>query len=89
MRISYDPAKNEKNIAKHGLDFDFVGMCDWDIAVITPDKRNDYAEKRYNALVLLNNDLKNVTFTKRDGMMRIISFRKANKKERKNYAQKN
>ena len=85
MQIIYDPAKNEANIEKHGLNFEQVIECDWNNPYIREDIRRDYSEIRYRALVLLNNRLHSVVFTQRDGNMRLISFRKANKRERAEY----
>ena len=85
MKISYDTAKNEINITKHGLNFEQVEECDWSNPLIIEDNRYDYFERRYRALLLRNGRVHNVVFTKRNGTMRIISFRKANSRERKQY----
>lgn len=85
MKITYTPAKNEANITERGLSFDAVSDCDWGEALIAEDTRHDYGERRYNALVPLHGRLHNVVFTPRDNAMHIISFRKANERERKKY----
>ena len=79
MSISYDSNKNRINIQKHGLDFD------WDSAWIYEDIRNDYDEIRYIAYGMLEKRLHFVCFTETDVGIRIISFRKANKREVKSY----
>jgi len=85
MEIIFDQEKNRINIEKHGLSFDLVQSCDWSDPVIFTDDRNNYGEIRYNAFVLLDARLHNVVFTNRDENMRVISFRKANLRERKKY----
>lgn len=47
MAISYDPAKNARNIELRGLPFDLVAEMDWPSAQIVEDKRKDYIERRY------------------------------------------
>ena len=85
MQIIFDHDKNEKNIAKHGLSFELVIECDWSNPIIFEDVRKDYGEVRYNAFIALHNRLHNVVFTNRNGDIRVISFRKANLKERTKY----
>ncbi len=85
MNIVFDPDKNERNIIKHGLSFELVAECDWSNPIILQDGRNDYGEIRYNAFVSFNRRLHNVVFTNRKGDIRVISFRKANLRERKKH----
>jgi uncharacterized DUF497 family protein len=40
--ISFDPAKNERNIAERGLSFERVGEMDWLTAIAVEDTRRDY-----------------------------------------------
>jgi uncharacterized DUF497 family protein len=58
---------------------------DWNAAVIWHDRRRDYGEKRYCALAMREGRLHAVTFTVRMDVFRIISFRKANARERNRY----
>jgi len=46
MDITYDPAKNSKNIAERGLSFDMVAQFDFDTAIIEADTRKNYGETR-------------------------------------------
>ena len=41
MRITFDPAKNARNIAERGLSFERVAELDWDTAVVAEDIRRD------------------------------------------------
>jgi uncharacterized DUF497 family protein len=44
--VTFDLAKNAKNIAERGLSFERVAELDWDTAVIGEDTRHDYGEPR-------------------------------------------
>ena len=85
MPIEFDEAKNKANIKKHGISLADAELIDWDTLHIEPDERYDYGEKRYLAYGLLNRRLHAMVFTKRAQGPRIISLRKANRRERKNY----
>lgn len=87
MMIDFDPAKNEKNIQERGLSFELVQYLDWDSAIVWHDDRKNYGEERNNALALMPMDgkLYAVTFTIRGDVVWIISFRRANKRERRKY----
>lgn len=53
--------------------------------LVRTDKRNDYGERRYCVLGSIEDRLHSVVFTPRQGKPRIISLRKANKREVKRY----
>ena len=86
--IEYDQKKNERNIRLRGLDFNLIYDFEWGWAVIEEDKRKDYGEKRYIATSYLGSRLHHVSYTLRNDVVRVISFRKANKREEKNYEEK-
>lgn len=88
MKIVFDPAKDAANRAKHGIGLESAFDLDWDRATIDIDDRRAYGEVRYLAYAPLDGRLHVACFTVRDGAMRIISFRKGNKREEKTYAQK-
>ncbi len=85
MDISYDSAKDARNVALRGLSFaraaDF-GRADADIM---EDVRITYPEYRFAAVGYLDGRLHVLCFTPTDGGIRIISFRKANTREAKRY----
>jgi len=81
VRITFDPAKDVANVAKHGLSLAVAADLDWDAAVVWEDCRRDYGETRYVALVPRGRRLVFVAYAQRDGQMRIISLRKANLRE--------
>ena len=86
MRISYDPAKNERNISKRGLSFDSAARFDFEGALYAVDERQDYGEMRYIAMGMLGVRLHVLCFVETADGIRVISFRKANAREVKRYA---
>ena len=84
ITIEFDPAKSLKNEKERGLPFNLVMDLDWDNALIAQDERHE-KEKRYIALTPLGDRLYVVCYTWRGRKRRIISFRKANKREEKIY----
>jgi uncharacterized DUF497 family protein len=89
MEISYDLVKNENNIAVRQLSFEQVVVFDFSTAVIKQDVRKPYPETRYVAVGFLGNRLHVLCFTPVATGIRVISFRKANPREVKNYEQTN
>lgn len=86
MKVEFDPPKNARNISERGLSFDQVMDLDWSTALVDEDIRRDYGEKRYVAYVLLDKRLHVVCFSEPiGGVVRVISFRKANDRERRKY----
>ena len=88
MGITYDPAKSERNEHELNLPFTLVAQLDWSGALIEEDDRKDYGERRYRVLGFIGDRLYAVVFTPRAGKVHVISLRKANKREVKQYAQK-
>lgn len=86
MRISYDPAKNERNIRRRGLSFDSAAEFDFEGALYAVDERHDYGETRYIAIGMLGVRLHVLCFAETADGVRVISFRKANAREVKRYA---
>jgi uncharacterized DUF497 family protein len=85
MRLTFDPAKNDRNIAERGLSFERVGDLDWETAVSIEDTRKDYGERRVQVFALVDGRLHAAVITMRDDALHVISFRKANRKEVKRY----
>lgn len=88
MEVTFDPAKDEANTAKHGVSLAAAEMMDWDDAWIELDDRRDYGEVREIGLVPMNDRLYCVVFTRRANGLRIISLRKANQREFDDYVSK-
>jgi len=86
VNFEWDEDKNRENVRKHGFDFADA----WEVfeapmrAVL--DTREDYGEDHWTGIGLLGNRVVVVVFTERgEGIIRIISLRKALKHERKKF----
>ena len=87
MEVEYDPAKNARNINERKISFNQVADLDRNSILIRLDDRYDYGEQRWIALGLLAGRLHVLVFTETVTGIRVISFRKANARERKAYEQ--
>ncbi len=76
MDISFDPAKNARNIALRGISFERAVDFDWSLALLFEDLRWNYGEPRYRALGPLAGRLHMLVFTPREGRTHVISLRK-------------
>ncbi len=86
INIIFDPAKDAANRAKHGLSLAEAGHMEWETAMIWVDARRDYGELRQSALVMRADQVFFVAFVDRTDGRRIISLRKANRREARLYA---
>jgi uncharacterized protein len=76
MRFTFDPAKNERNVAERGLSFALVEELEWETAVIRVDARRDYGETRLRVFGLLRGRLHVAVISPRPGgEVRVISLR--------------
>ena len=80
-----DPKKERRNLVERGLSLDLAEQLDWATALIWEDTRYDYGERRYCVLGFIEDRLHSVVFTPRDDKPRVISLRKANKREVNRY----
>lgn len=91
MNVTFDPAKDAANRAKHGLSLTEAAGFEWDTAVVWPDQRQDYGEARMAALGYIGLRIMAVVFVDRPAdnpiERRVISLRKANSREVKRYAE--
>jgi uncharacterized protein len=80
VKFEWDEGKNRENISKHGLDFADA----WEIfeapMLANPDTRKDYGEDRWVGVGFLKNFV--VVYNESEGVIRVISLRKALKHER-------
>ena len=83
----WDEDKRHENLRKHGVDFAIVEGFDWDHAVVFEDTREAYHERRWVAFAPIGDRLFALVFTMRGDVTRVISLRKATKKERKLYGE--
>lgn len=79
MEIEFDPAKDQANIAKHGISL--AEAKDFEIQAVVRDERRNYDEDRFNAFGLLHGRTYCLTFAVRAGRVRAISLRRARAKE--------
>ena len=85
MRFDFDPAKDATNLSKHGLSLAVAAELSWDAALVWIDNRADYGEVRMVALAPVGDVLYFVAFVDRESIRRIISLRKANRREVSHY----
>jgi uncharacterized protein len=85
MEIEYDTDKNTRNIALRGLSFELVKLAKHDTLILDMDTRYSYGEMRFNVICNIEGLIYTVIYTKRFGKYRIISLRRANKRERDDY----
>jgi uncharacterized protein len=87
MQIQFDPAKDMANQAKHGESLSLAGELDWEAALVWVDERFEYGEVRMIALAPQTGILYYVAFVDRGEVRRVISLRRANRREVKHYVQ--
>lgn len=85
MKIEFDPAKDDANIAKHGLSLAEAVEFDMAGATVLADDRYDYGETRFRAFGRIDGEGYCLAFTIRQDAVRIISFRRAHEKEMRRY----
>ena len=87
--FEWDEVKNRSNIEKHLISFDeAITIFDGDV-LTEVDHRGDYGEDRFLSVGKMDSDIGRVVIvvahTERVEKTRIISARRANRKERKRY----
>jgi len=87
VRIEFESAKDATNQAKHGVSLALAGELDWEAALVWIDERLEYDETRMIALAPKLEILYYVAFVDRGEARRIISLRRANRREVKHYVQ--
>lgn len=83
MEFEWDDKKAESNFAKHGILFEEAIEIFYDEdRLIEKDNRFDYGENRYKTLGKISQRVFIVIYVeKHENLIRIISARKANKRE--------
>lgn len=85
MRYEWDENKRAANIAKHGVDFADAERFSWHSAMEAKDDRTQYGEERFIAIGFIDKRLYVIIYTTRHRTIRLISLRKANKREKDFY----
>lgn len=88
MIIEFDSVKSQRNAVERNLSFERANEVDLEAALISRDERQNYGEDRYVALCHLDKRLHVLCFTETIRGIRVISFRKANKREVLHYEKK-
>ena len=86
LTYEWDEAKRRSNIIKHGVDFNAMRAFDWGGAMVQRDDAHD--EQRWMATGFIDLGLYVVVYTEPgENRIRIISLRKASKREEISYVQ--
>ena len=83
MPYEWDESKRTETLEARGVDFAEIYDFDWDTASTRRSYRND--EERLVSLGMIGNRLYHVVWTWRGENRRIISLRKANRRESRVY----
>ncbi len=81
MRFSWDPSKRQRNLRDHGLDFVDAARVFRGPTCTFEDDRCHCEERRFVTLGMLNGIPVSVVHAETGDQIRIISFRKATKRE--------
>lgn len=83
VRFEWDEAKRRANIRKHGIDFIGCEAIFDGYTVTVEDTRFDYGERRFVTMGMLEGRVVVVAHTETPRKIRIISIRKATRREQK------
>lgn len=83
--FEWDEEKRQQNLLKHDVDFLYAAVIFEGDVIKIVDDRQDYGETRYLALGMVADDIFAVVYTMRGENIRLISARKARKKEYERY----
>lgn len=84
--IEFDAAKNARNIRMRGIGFERFSEVDLETAISVEDTRRDYGERRLRVLGYIDHLLHAAVITPRGDKIRVISLRRANRREERAYA---
>lgn len=86
MQFEWDEEKCKKNIETHGMDFVDAAELFSSPMLVIPDVRKQYGEHRYIGMGEIQGRIMVIVYTERKGdVIRIISLRKANKREQSKF----
>ena len=87
MLLEFDEAKSARNLEQRGIGFERFADLEVDSAVSSEDARKDYGERRLRVLGFIDGLLHTAVITPRGERIRVISLRRANRREERTYAQ--
>ena len=86
VEFEWDDAKSNACFERRGIDFAYAVRAFLDLhRMVVKDRRRDYGEDRYRLLGMIDGRTYAVVYTTRGSAIRIISARKANRKEIADY----
>jgi hypothetical protein len=86
MQFEWDGRKAAQNIAKHGVPFEYAARVFLDQhRRESEDTRRNYGETRWLSLGKIEDRLFVIAHTRRGEVIRLISARKANRREQRKY----
>jgi uncharacterized protein len=88
MEYEWDAAKNRSHFSKHGFDFEDAELVFAGLSFTFEDRRFDYGETRLITIGLLAGRAVVITHSMRGEATRIISMRKANRREQKTHQER-
>ena len=87
MEIEWDNNKAASNLIKHKIDFEDAKNIFLDPNRLEREDKRDYDETRIQVIGIVNQVVLFVVYIQRNGRYRIISARRANKNEQRQYYQ--
>ena len=87
MLLEFDEAKSARNREQRGIGFERFADIDLGTAVTKVDSRSNYGEERLRVMGFIDGRLHMAIVTPRGDRIRVISLRRANKREALTYAQ--
>jgi uncharacterized protein len=85
MRLTWDEEKRAANLRKHGIDFLEAEAILAGDTVTLEDERCEYGEQRFVTFGFLEGRIVVVVHAERANVLRIISIRKATRREQKSF----
>ena len=83
MDFEWDSSKDEATRRERGIGFERAAEILEGQTIEWPDERREYGEDRIRALGESSSEVLHVVYTRRGDVVRIISVRRANRKERR------
>jgi uncharacterized DUF497 family protein len=85
LAFEWDQAKNDKNLAERGFDFEYACRIYGGDVIESEDTRWQYGEPRIVAIGEIDGEVYVIVYTPRAEYRRIISARLASRRERDDY----
>jgi uncharacterized DUF497 family protein len=90
LKFEWNKSKAKDNYAKHGVSFELAKKVFKDpFAMELVDGRQDYGQERFVVIGMVDGHILYVAHTERKDVIRIISARRATKREQETYLQEN